>query len=61
VWSAVAGFIVTMAAAFLTRFSCKAWLFLPFGDEALGPLGDVIFNSCWIFVLLGGKSLFKSE
>jgi hypothetical protein len=61
VWSALAGFIVIMAAAFLTRFSHTGWLFLPFGDTGWGPLGDVIFNSCWFFVVLGIKSLWKSS
>jgi hypothetical protein len=58
-WSAVLGFAVTMAGAFLTRFSEKGRLFLPFGDNALGPLGDVIFNSCWIFALSCIRSLWK--
>lgn len=57
----VIGFVVTMAGAFLTRFSSIGWLFLPFGDDALGPLGDVIFNSCWALVLLTLYSLWKSN
>jgi len=61
VWSAVLGLIVTTVAAFLTRFSREGWLFLPFADNALGRLADVIFNCCWIFVLLSIKSLWKSE
>jgi hypothetical protein len=49
--AALAGNGVTMAGAFLTRFSRKAWLVLPFGNHSLGPLADLIFNSCWVFVL----------
>jgi len=48
-WAALLGFVVTMAGAYATRFSPKGWLFLPFGDNALGPSGDVIFNSCWVY------------
>jgi len=39
VGAAVIGFLVTMAGAFLTRFSSIGWLFLPFGMEALGLWG----------------------
>ncbi len=60
-WAALSGFVFTMAAGFTTRFSRVGWLFIPFGIEALGPLGDVIFNSCWIFVLLNLFSLCKSD
>jgi len=50
--AALAGNGVTMAGSFLTRFSQKAWLFLPFGNQALGPLGDIAFNTCWIFAVI---------
>jgi hypothetical protein len=50
--AALAGNGVTMAGAFLTRFSRKAWLVLPFGNHAFGPLADLIFNSCWVFALI---------
>jgi hypothetical protein len=60
-WAALIGFVVTMAGGFLTRFSSIGWRFLPFGIEALGPLGDVIFNSCWVFALLVLYSLWKSD
>jgi hypothetical protein len=50
--AALAGNGVTMAGAFLTRFSRKAWLVLPFGNQALGRLGAIVFNSCWVFALI---------
>jgi len=51
-----------MAGGFLARFSSMGWLFLPFGiDSPLGPLGDVVFNTCWVFVLLSIRSLLKSD
>jgi hypothetical protein len=50
--AALAGNGVAMAGAFLTRFSRKAWLVLPFGNQAFGPLGDIVFNSCWVFALI---------
>lgn len=49
--AALAGNGVTATASLLTQFSPKALLFLPFGNQGLGPLGDVVFNSCWIFSL----------
>jgi hypothetical protein len=59
-WAALIGLAVTMAGAFAARFFRMGWLF-PFGiDSPLGPLGDVIFNSCWVFVLLILHSLWKS-
>jgi hypothetical protein len=61
VWSALAGLIVTTGAAFLARFFYIGRLFLPFGDNGWGPLGDVIFNSCWVFVVLDIKTLWKSD
>jgi len=60
-WAALIGFVVTLAGGFLTRFSSIGWRLLPFGTEALGPLGDVIFNSCGVFVLLILDSLWKSD
>jgi hypothetical protein len=60
-WTALIGFVVTLAGGFLTRFSSIGWRLLPFGIEALGPLGDVIFNSCGVFVLLILDSLWKSD
>jgi len=59
--AALIGFVVTMAGGFLTRFSSIGWRFLPFGIEALGPLGDVIFNSCWVFLLLILYTLRQSD
>jgi hypothetical protein len=59
--AALIGFVLTMAGGFLTRFSPLGWRFLPFGIEALGPLGDVIFNSCWVFVLLILHALWQSD
>jgi len=56
--AALAGNGVTMAGASLTRFSPKAWLFLPFGNHALGPLGDIVFNSCWVFALICVATIF---
>ena len=50
--AAFAGNGVTVTGSLLTRFSHKAWLFLPFGNQGLGPLGDVVFNSCWVFALI---------
>jgi hypothetical protein len=50
--AALAGNGVTMVGSWLTRLSHKAWLLLPFGDRGLGPLGDVIFNSSWVFALI---------
>jgi hypothetical protein len=44
----IAGNGVTMAGSFLARFSHKGWLPFPFGDRGLGPLGDVVFNTCWV-------------
>ncbi len=48
----LAGNGVTMVGAFLTRFWQKAWLFLPFGDHGVGPLGDIAFNSSSIFAVV---------
>jgi hypothetical protein len=48
----LAGNGVTMAGAFLARFSHKVWLLFPFGDRGLGALGDVVFNTCWVFALI---------
>ena len=48
----MAGNGVTMAGSFLARFSHKGWLLFPFGDRGLGALGDVVFNTCWVFVLI---------
>jgi hypothetical protein len=50
--AALVGNGVTAAGSLLTRFSLKALLFLPFGNHGLGPLGDVVFNSCWVFALI---------
>jgi hypothetical protein len=25
---------------------------LPFGNHGVGALGDVVFNSCWVFALI---------
>jgi hypothetical protein len=50
--AALAGNGVTAAGSLLTRFSHKALLFLPFGNHGPGPLGDVVFNSCWVFALI---------
>jgi hypothetical protein len=59
-WAALLGFVVTMAGAYATRFTPEGRLLLPFGDNALGPLGDVIFNSCWIFIVLNLFVLLKT-
>jgi len=48
----IAGNVVTMAGSFLVRFSDKGWLLFPFGDRGLGALGDVVFNTCWVFALI---------
>jgi hypothetical protein len=48
----LAGNGVTATGSFLSRFSHKALVFLPFGNQGLGPLGDVAFNSCWVFALI---------
>jgi hypothetical protein len=48
----LAGNGVTATGSFLTQFSHKALVFLPFGNQGLGPLGDVAFNSCWVFALI---------
>jgi hypothetical protein len=48
----IAGNGVTMAGSFFTRFSHKTVLLFPFGDRGLGALGDVIFNTCWVFALI---------
>jgi hypothetical protein len=45
----------SMAGGLLTRFSNRVWLFFPFGDHGLGALGDVVFNTCWIFADLCGN------
>ena len=50
--AALAGNAVTMAGSLLTRFSHKALLFFPFGNHGLGALGDIVFNSCWVFALI---------
>jgi hypothetical protein len=55
------GIAVTMAGAFAARFFPMGWLF-PFGiDSPLGPLGDLVFNCCWVFVLLILYTLWKSD
>jgi hypothetical protein len=60
-WAALIGLAVTFAGAFASRFFQMRWLF-PFGiDSPLGPLADVFFNCCWVFVLLGLYSLWKSD
>ena len=59
--AALIGFVLTMAAGFLTRFTHLGWRFLPFGIEALGPLGDELFNSCWVFVLLILYTLWQPD
>jgi hypothetical protein len=57
----IAGNGVTMAGSFLTRFSHKGWFLFPFGDRGLGALGDVVFNTCWVFALIcGGTILWRS-
>ena len=48
----IAGNGVTMAGSLLARFSHKAWLLFPFGDRGFGALGDVVFNTCWVFALI---------
>jgi hypothetical protein len=48
----MAGNGVTMAGAFVNRFSHKLWLLFPFGDHGVGALGDVVFNTCWVFALI---------
>ena len=48
----MAGNVVTVAGSFLGRFSHKGWLLFPFGDHGVGALGDVVFNTCWLFVLI---------
>ncbi len=50
--AALAGNGVTMAGSLLARFSHDARLLLPFGSQGFGPLGDVVFNSCWIFAMI---------
>lgn len=50
--AALAGNGVTMAGSFLSSFSHKAQLLFPFGDHGIGALGDVVFNTSWVFVLL---------
>jgi hypothetical protein len=50
--SAFAGNGVTAAGSLFAQFSHKAALFLPFGNHGLGALGDVVFNSCWVFALI---------
>ena len=50
--SAFAGNGVTAAGSLFARFSHKALLFLPFGNHGVGALGDVVFNSCWVFALI---------
>jgi len=58
----LAGNGVTAGGSLLTQFSHKALLFLPFGTHGLGPLGDVLFNSCWIFALICfATTLWQSE
>lgn len=60
-WAVLIGLAVTFAGAFASRFFRLRWLF-PFGiDSPLAPLGDVFFNSCWVFVLLVLYSLWKSD
>jgi hypothetical protein len=48
----MAGNGVTMAGSLLARFSHKGWLLFPFGNRGLGALGDVVFNTCWVFALI---------
>ena len=61
-WAALIGFAVNIAAAFSTRFSSVGWYFLPFGVESpLGPLGNIVFDSCCVFVLLNVFCLLKSN
>jgi hypothetical protein len=48
----MAGNAVTMAGSFLAQFSHKVLLLFPFGDRGLGALGDVVFNTCWVFALI---------
>jgi hypothetical protein len=48
----MAGNGVTMAGSFLGRFSHKSWLLFPFGGHGVGALGDVFFNTCWVFALI---------
>jgi hypothetical protein len=50
--AALAGNGVTAAGSVLARFSPKASWFFPFGNHGLGPLGDVAFNSSWVFALI---------
>jgi hypothetical protein len=48
----IAGNGVTIAGSFLARFSHKGGLLFPFGDRGLGALGDVLFNTRWVFALI---------
>jgi hypothetical protein len=50
--STFAGNGVTAAGSLFARFSHKALLFLPFGNHGVGALGDVVFNSCWVFAVI---------
>jgi hypothetical protein len=60
-WAALIGLAITFAGAYISRFFPLRWLF-PFGiDSPLGPLGDVIFNCCGVFVVLILYSLWKSD
>lgn len=58
--AALAGTGVSMAGSFLARFSPKFWLFLPFGNHDLGPPGDIVFNSCWVFALICVATILHS-
>jgi hypothetical protein len=46
------GNAVTRAGSLFAGFSHEGWLLFPFGDHGLGALGDVAFNTCWIFALI---------
>jgi hypothetical protein len=57
----IAGNGVTMAGSLLARFWHKGWLLFPFGDRGLGALGDVVFNTCWVFVLICAGTILRQS
>jgi hypothetical protein len=59
--AALAGNGATVVGSYLTRVSHKAWLLFPFGARGFGALGDVAFNTCWVFALICvGTILWRS-